>query len=523
MINTNEKDMLDGIDPLIYKRRWYILGTLCFALLGVMLANSSINLALPRMSVDLGISQLTLTWIVNIYTLVFASLLFSAGAIGDKYGRKRALQIGSVIFTVSAVYAGLVAQSGAELIVARAIMGIGGALIMPTTLSIIDNVFPRHQRARAIAIWSGISGIGMMFGGIVSGILLKYSTWHSLFYLSAGISAIAFLVNHYMLTETRDDHGHPIDWLGSVFSVIGIFGIVYGITEAPSQGLTSSNVLLGLLGGLASIGVFVWHELRVKSPLLDMRLFKNRAFSVSGMAIMLTFLAMMGVFYSLSQLQQLILGMTPLKASISMIPMMLPMLFLAPFIPSLVKKVGARATMVSGLTLVIIAFLCMSRWTIDMNYWQMLGVMLLMIAGIATTMTPGTNILMASVPRNRAGMGSAMNDTTRELGGALGIATLGAIVSSAYAHNVADAVSKFPESVRSSMEGSLAIALNVIDKMGPSGVSLANATKTAWMDALSRSSLIAAMIVAVVAVITLVALPKHVSLESEITDKSKKE
>lgn len=511
---TNTKD-LDGIDPAIYKRRWYILGTLCFALLGVMLANSSINLALPRMSVDLGISQLTMTWIVNVYTLVFASLLFSAGAIGDKYGRKLALQTGSVILAISAFYAGFIAQSGTELIIARAIMGIGGALIMPTTLSIIDNVFPRSQRARAIAIWSGVSGVGMMFGGVVSGVVLEYSTWHSLFYLSAGIAAIAFVVNHYMLAESRDDHGHPVDWLGSVFSALGIFGIVYGITEAPSQGITNTNVLLSLLGGLASIAIFVWHELRVKSPLLDMKLFKNRAFSVSSLAITLTFLAMMGVFYSLSQLQQLILGMTPLKASISMVPMMLPMLFLAPFIPSIVKKVGARITMVAGLMLVVVAFILMSRWTIDMNYWQMFSVMLLMIAGIATTMTPATNILMASVPRNRAGMGSAMNDTTRELGGALGIATLGAIVSSAYANNIADAVSKFPESVRTAMESSLAIALNAIDKLGPNSAPLVETAKTAWMDALSESSLIAAGIVFAVALITLFTLPKHTMLNDE--------
>ena len=225
MKKTMEED-LDGIRPEIYRRRWPILFTLCFALLGVMLANSSMSIALPQMSVDLGLTQLSMTWLVNIYALLFASLLFLAGAIGDRYGRKLALQVGSAIFAGSALYAAVFAQTGAELIAARAMMGIGSAFIMPTTLSIVNNAFPRGQRARAIAIWSAVSGLGMMLGSVVSGILLEFFTWHALFYLSVGIAGFGLLLNHFIVIETHDKDEHSIDWLGGVLVALGIFGIV---------------------------------------------------------------------------------------------------------------------------------------------------------------------------------------------------------------------------------------------------------------------------------------------------------
>ena len=506
---TNEKD-LGGIHPAIYARRWPILGSLCLALLGVMLANTSMSLALPRIAVDLGIDQLGLTWIVNIYTLLFASFLFIASAIGDRYGRKIALQVGMAVFIVSALYAAFIAGTSAELIVARAVMGLGGAFIMPTTLSIIDNVFPRRERARAIAIWSAVAGVGMLFGSIVSGILLEHFSWHSLFYLSAGVGAIGLVMNAFLVPETKDEQHHPVDWLGGFFSAVGIFGVVYGITEAPSAGLADSWVLLGLIGGLVSLVLFVWWELRNPSPLLDMQLFKNRAFSVSALALILTFLAMMGVFFSLSQLQQLILGFTPLESALRMIPIMLPMMVVSPMVPSIVKKFGARLTMAAGLFIVSAAFLIMRQWTADMTYWHMLGTMLVMMAGISLTMTPGTNILMASVPRNRAGMGSAMNDTTRELGGALGVAVLGAILSAAYERNIAATASQFAEPVKTVITSSLAGAMNVLGQMGPQFAGVLHDARVAWMDALALSSTVAAGIVFVAAVIALVALPKHV-------------
>ena len=524
METTVSKEELDGIEPAVYNRRWTILGALCFALLGVMLANSSMSIALPQMSVDLGLSQLTMTWMVNIYALLFASLLFLAGAIGDRYGRKLALQIGSAIFAVSALYAAVFAQTGAELIAARALMGIGSAFVMPTTLSIVNNVFPRKQRARAIAVWSAIAGVGMMLGSVVSGILLEYFTWHSLFYLSVSIAGIGLLINQFIVPESHDKDENGIDWLGGVLIATGIFGIVYGITEAPSLGFGDTWVALGLIGGAIATIAFVLWELRAKSPLLDMSLFKSRGFSVSWVALTLTFLAMAGVFFSISQLTQLILGFTPLESSLAMMPLMIPMLILSPLMPTIVKKFGARATMTTGLLMVAVAFVIMTTWTADMTYWHLLGVMVLIMSGISATTTPGTNILMASVPRERSGMGSAANDLTRELGAVLGVAVLGSVISSVYTNNIAETAGKFTGEVSHAIESSLAVALQVLEAAGPQAAALIHDAEVAWMGALSNAALIAAGIMFVAAAIAFVALPKQTEeTEAETPENAPKE
>ena len=504
-----EKIELDGIDPKVYARRWWVLGAMCLTLLGVMLANSSLNMALPMMAAELRLDQLELTWIVNIYTLVFASLLFVAGAVGDRYGRKLAMQIGLGIFTAGSLYAGFLAQTGTELIVARAIMGIGGAFVMPTTLSIINNTFPRGERARAVAIWGAVAGLGMMVGSIVSGILLEHFTWHSLFLFSAIIAAIGLVINHILTNESRDEKESPVDWLGGVFSTVGLFGIVYGITEAPSKGLEDMMVLVSIIGGALAIAAFIFWEVRSKSPMLDMKLFKDRGFSVSSLTLTLTFLAMSGVFFALSQLIQLIMGYTALESSLAMIPLMLPMMIVSPLIPNVVKKLGARNTVTIGLTLTATAFVIMSTWTAEMTYWHLFFTMAIMMLGISAAMTPGTNILMASVPRNRSGMGSAMNDTTRELGGAFGVAVLGAILTSMYEKEIAETASKFTGQIKDGIESSLAVALNVSEQLGPAGGLVAEAAKNAFMSGLSTASSIAAIIIFISAVIAYFGLPKH--------------
>jgi len=500
---------LDGIDPQTYHRRWWILVAMCLTLLGVMLANTSMNMALPKMAIDLNLSQLDLTWVVNGYTLVFASLLFISGAVGDRYGRKLIMQIGLAIFVTGSIYAGFLAHNGTELLIARIIMGIGGAFVMPTTLSIINNTFPRKERARAVAIWGAVAGVGMMFGSIVSGILLEHFTWHSLFYFSAIVAVVGLVANQVLTHESKDEKESPVDWAGGVLSAAAIFGIVFGITEAPSKGLTEPLVLASLIGGLVASVLFVLWEKRSKSPMLDMNLFKNRAFAVSSLTLTLVFLAMSGVFFSMSQLLQLILGYSALQSSLLMIPLMLPMMALGPLIPSIVKKIGARNVIAIGLTMTAAAFLVMATWNKDMTYWHLFGTMIIMMAGISAAMTPGTNILMASVPRNRSGMGSAMNDTTRELGSALGVAVLGAVLSAAYENEIRDTAAKFVGPIKEGLESSLAVALRVADKLGPAAADVADAAKDAFMAGLTHAALVAAAIIFTAAIIAFVGLPKE--------------
>lgn len=515
--NTPETQQApENIDPRLYNRRWWILVALCLALLGVMLANSSLNMALPMMATDLSLSQLDLTWIVNIYTLVFASLLFVASAIGDRYGRKLAMQVGLVVFTAGSIYAGFLAQTGTELLIARVVMGVGGAFVMPTTLSIVNNAFPRKERARAVAVWGAVAGVGMMFGSVISGILLEHFTWHSVFYFSAIIAAIGLASNQLLVSESRDENESPVDWLGGVLSSVAIFGIVYGITEAPSAGIGDPLVASTLIGGSVALVAFIAWELRAKSPMLDMKLFNNRGFAVSSLTLTLVFMALVGVFFSMSQLMQLIMGYTPLESSLLTIPLMLPMMAISPLVPNLVQKIGARFTISLGLTVTALAFLAMTTWTQDMAYWHLFGTMFTMMLGITLAMTPSTNILMASVPRNRSGMGSAMNDTTRELGGALGVAILGAILSAAYSNKIAATASQFAEPIQTGIESSLAVALQVASSLGPAAEGVISAAKEAFVAGITQAAMVGSIIIFTAAFIALAGLPRHTSKDDPI-------
>jgi Na+/melibiose symporter-like transporter len=261
--------------------------------------------------------------------------------------------------------------------------------------------------------------------------------------------------------------------------------------------------------------LFVLWERRTKTPMLDMNLFKNRAFAISSLTLTLVFLAMSGVFFSMSQLMQLVMGYTPLESSLRTIPLMLPMMFLSPLVPTIVKKIGARTSIGIGLLLTSTAFVIMSTWTVDLTYAFLAMTMLIMMLGITLAMTPGTNILMASVPRNRSGMGSAMNDTTRELGGALGVAVLGAVLSASYEKEIAATAAKFPGAVGEALQSSLAVAMQVADKLGPMTQQVIDAAQTAFMTGVSHSALIAAVIIFVAALIAFFGLPKHTAKDSD--------
>lgn len=498
---------LDGIEPSIYKRRWQILATLCASLLLVMIGNSSLNLALPTLAEQLNLTSVQLTWVVDIYSLVFASLLFTASAVADRYGRKTLMQIGLLIFLAGTIYAGFFAANGLEVIISRGIMGFGAAFVMPTTLSIINNVFPRKQRARAIAIWSGIAGGGVALGSIASGFLIEHYSWESVFVFSAVVGVIGIAFNQWLTPNSHDEHHTPIDWLGGVLSTVGLLGLVYGIIEAPSHGLLHADIIASLTVGIVGLAAFIGWQLKAKHPMLDMKLFSRAAFSVSALSVSLVFFALMGIFFSMSQLFQLIMGYGPFESSLRMLPLMMLMIIASPFVPNIVKKFGTRWTVTAGLVLVSVAFVIMSQWPTIPSYAQIIASMAVMMTGMALTMTPATTMMMSAVPRNRAGMGSAMNDTTRELGGALGVAVLGSVLGTAYSNKIAGSVTQLPAEAQTIAENSLAGALAIAEKLGPVGASLVDAAKEAWMNGLSEAMLIAAGIVIVAAIVSAIWLP----------------
>ncbi|WP_062387333.1 MFS transporter [Demequina iriomotensis] len=500
--------LAEGISERTYRRRWAILATLCFALMTAMIANMSLNLALPDLAVEFELTQLQMTWVVEAFALVFASLLFVAAAIADRYGRKRTMMVGLAIFVIASLYAPFLAQTGGELIASRAFMGIGGALVMPTTLSLVNVVFPSKERPKAIAIWSAVAGVGMMLGSVLTGVLLHFFDWHAAFLLGAVFGLVALPVTARIVPESVDEKRTPVDWLGGALITVALAGIVYTIMEVPSHGWDDALTVVAAVAGGVSLALFLAWQARARFPMIDLALFRSSRFSLSVVSVTLTFFAMMGAFFGMTQIFQLVMGYSALTTSVAFIPSMLPMMIVGPMIPKLVEKVGTRWTVVPGLVIIAGGFLLMTTWPTVPSYWDFLIAMSTVTLGMAMVMTPATNMMMSSVPRNRSGMGSAMNDTTRELGASLGVAVLGSMIANAYTSNIAPVAEQLPAEVSGVVQDSLAGAIAVTAEMGDAGAAIAEAARTAFMDANQHSMLISAIIAGVTAVIMLIALPR---------------
>lgn len=494
----------------VYQRRWWILAVLCLSLLIVMVGNTALNVALPILSEELKATNSQLQWLVDSYSIVFAGFLFMAGALGDRFGRKGILQLGLALFAGATLFAGFGANSANELIAARAVMGLAGAMIMPATLSILTNVFPNNERAKAIALWAGISGAGTAIGPLLTGFVLEHYSWHSAFLVSLPLIVIALISGAILIPKSSDPNHTKIDIPGSVLSVVGLVAIVYAIIEAPHNGWLSFDTLSIFGLGAAAMGLFVWWELKTKHPMLDVRLFKIKAFGVSALVLTLVFFALMGMFFNMSQLTQLVWGYSPLEAALKMLPMSAAIVVSSIMSPKLVQKFGKRKVVGSGMLIVALGVLLLSTLGIDVNYGMFVLAMCTAAFGMGIAMSPTTDLMMSAVPRSRAGMGSATNDTTRELGGSLGVAILGSLLAAQYSEKIIPAVSQLPQQAQVVAESSLAGALRVAQMLPPQiGGALSNAAKTAWLDGYSHSLIVGAIVIAASATIAFKWLPNQ--------------
>jgi EmrB/QacA subfamily drug resistance transporter len=414
-----------------------------------------------------------------------------------------------VLFGAASAYATFVASTAVEVIGARAVMGIGGALVMPATLSILVNTFPARERARAIGIWAGVAGGGGALGLVLGGWLVEHFWWGSAFAINVPVTITALILGALIVPTSRDRHPSKLDPIGALLSMIGLGVFVYGLIEAPKWGWASVTSL-GIIGaGIAVLGIFALWELHTKSPMLDVRLFKDRRFGVSSVGMSLVFLTMFGFFFVVSQLFQLVLGYGPFESGLRMLPIMPVMIIFSTRAAGLVERFGARTVVTTGMLLTAAGVLILSFLTASSGYGHVLLGMFVMASGMGLTMTPMTELIMSSVPRDKAGVGSAMNDTTREVGTTLGVAILGSILSSGYTSNLGGAVSGLPESARHAAEGSLAGALGVAHQIGGTqGAALVDAAKTAWADGLHLSLMIGAGIVLFAAAIAARYLPR---------------
>ncbi len=487
--------------------RWWTLAVLCLSLLIVFIGNSSLNVALPTLSRELHASESQLQWVVAAYSLVFAGLLFSSGALGDRYGRKGALQLGLVLFLVGAVLASL-SNDMWQLIASRALMGAAAAFIMPSTLSIIINVFDPHERPKAIAIWASITGAAGGFGPLVSGFLLGHFWYGSIFLINVPIIVLALVAGHFLVPTSRDPEEASLDPIGAVLSIIGVVALVYGLIEAPDKGWLSSTTLISFAIAIVVLGAFMVWELRVDEPMVDMHYFKNPAFSTGTGGMILMFLSLYGVLFLLTQYLQLVHGYSALNAAVRLLPIALVMLVVAPLTPKFSRRIGAHRVVSLGMLFVAFGFVMFTVLGITTSYALMMVALIPLSCGIALTMSPMTASIMAAVPARRAGAGSAMNDASRELGAALGIAVLGSIAASKYAHQLDKVIGGLSSSMQTAASKSLAGALGVATQLHPpKSTALIVGAKQAFVDGMHVAAVVGVVLALLAAVLTYKFLP----------------
>jgi EmrB/QacA subfamily drug resistance transporter len=492
-------------------RRWWILAVLCLSVLLVVVDNTIVNVALPTISRKLSASTQDLQWVVDAYTLMFAGLLLVGGNMGDRFGRRRWMQVGLVLFAVFSVAAALSRSTG-ELIAARAAMGLAAALIYPATLALLINVFTvAKERATAIGIWSGVSGLAVAIGPVTGGLLLRHFTWSSVFLVNVPIVIVALVAGAWLLPESRDPKAGRFDPLGALLSIVGIGLLTYTVIEAPRHGWESSATLGGFAGAAVLLAAFVVSQLRRPDPMLDVRLFRNPRFTAGSVSIALAFFGLFGFIFMITQYFQIVRGYDPLRAGVATLPFAIVTGAFSPIAITVMKRVGTKAVVTGGMLLMSAGFLVAATTGVDTAYWgRIIIAMILMAAGLGLTASPATEAIMGALPPDKAGVGSAVNDTTRELGGTLGVAVVGSVLSSAYGSHVVSALRGLgvPGRVASEAGQSVAAGLVVAGHLPPGlREAAAAAAREAFMTGVHQGSLVAAGATAAAALVALIFLP----------------
>ena len=420
-----------------YRRRWITLLVLCISLIVITLDNTILNVALPTLSHPaadggLGASASQLQWFVDSYVIVFAGLLLTAGSLGDRFGRYRALAFGLAVFGIGSALSAF-ATSSTMLIATRSLMGLGGAFIMPSTLSIITNVFTEPaERGKAIGIWAGVSALGIGLGPITGGFLLDHFWWGSVFIVNVPIVIAGLILGYLFIPESRDPSKPHLDPVGALLSIAGLTSVLWAVIEAPDHGWTAPEILAAFVIGFSILAGFMVWELRSSHPMLDMKFFKNPRFSAASGAITLVFLALFGTLFLLTQYLQSVLGYSTVKAGAVLLPQAITLMIFAPLSNVWVQRLGNKIVVTTGLLLVTASLLLFNVLDADSTTGVVIAISMLLGLGMANIMAPATDSIMGSLPRAKAGVGSAMNDTTRQVGGAVGVAVLGSLLASHY-------------------------------------------------------------------------------------------
>jgi len=493
---------------------------MCLSLLVVVIDNTILNTALPTLARVLHAGTSSLQWITDAYTLCFAALLIPAGALGDRYGRRISLVGGLAVFALGSTAAAFSPGTG-PLIAARVLMGLGATFVMPATLSILNAVFPPRERPQAIAAWSAVAGVGIIVGPTLGGLLLTHFWWGSVFLINVPLVAVAIAGVLTLVPETAEPSGHRLDRIGTLLVALSLVAIVDAIIEAPTRGWTAPLTLAELAAGLAALAGFAWWELRATDPLINLRIFASRAFSASAAAVTVIFFALFGSLFVLTQYLQLVHGYSPLSAGVRALPFALAMGAVSPVSPVLGKWLGTRLIIPAGMALMGLGLIDLSTASVHSSYFSLAVAVAIMGAGMGLVMAPASNTIMATVPSHQAGAGSAINDTVREVGGALGIAVIGSISAAAYSAKLGSVLhaAHVPAAVTHVATGSIAAADLAGGRVGgTAGAELTNAAHAAFVHAMSLGLRVAAAVALASAVAAIFALPRRGAIQAASAD-----
>lgn len=507
------------IPEAVHRRRWAILGVLMLSLLIVVLDNSILNVAIKTISTPeptgLGATQGDLEWAINSYTLVFAGLLFTAGLLGDRLGRKRVLLAGLAVFGIGSA---LAAESGSpvQLILFRAVMGLGAAFVMPATLAVLMNVFEREEQPKAIGIWAGGVGLAIATGPITGGVLLDHFWWGSVFLVNVPIVIVAIGLMIWLVPESRDPKPGRIDLVGVALSVVGLVLLVYGIIKGGQLADFTDPAVLGTsLAGVAVLVGFVLYEKRSDHPSIDISYFKNRVFSAAISSLALVFFALMGVTFFAVFYTQSVRGYSPLQTGLLMLPLAAAQLIFAPRARLVVDRFGVRAVCTGGLLLLAAMLAAFATLEADTPIWILEVIFFLMGTGMAHIMTPASVVIMQALPREKAGSASALSNTFRQVGGALGIAVLGSVLSAAYRSGVEDKLTVLPAGARHAAGESIEATLGVAAKLGPRGEPLVTAAHDSFLHAMHITALCGAGVALIGVAVVALFLPGRTPQEPD--------
>jgi len=465
-----------------------VLPVVLGALALVVAAVPALNVALPAVAVGTGATQSQLQWVVDGYALVFAGLLLPAGALGDRYGRRPLLVLGLLLFAAGSA-AGALCGTPGPLITARAVMGVGAAMVMPTTLSVITTSFPPQQRNRAVGAWIGVAGAGAILGLLTSGLLLEQFDWPSVFWFNVALAAVLALAAARWVPNSVDEHQAAVDYLGGVLITLTLAAVVFGSIEGPELGWTDPLTVAAFAGGALSGALWLRWSLRIEHPLLDPRLFLRRSFTAGVLSIGAQFFVFFGFVFLVIQYVQLVLGYPPLLAGVALLPIAMVLGGLSRQAPRLNARLSRRALSVTGLLLLAAGVLILAGLGRGSSYWLLLSGIVPLGAGMALATAPATTAIVAALPAAKQGVASAVNDAAREIGGTMGIAVLGSVLNAAYRGRVAGALPPGLPTPAGQAQDSLPAALAIAHRLGDPGRALARTAQTAFTSGMTLALL----------------------------------